>query len=94
MKSEADMLGVNLTVDKATANIKIHGRQTEVFKMAEVVSTQLINIEKGVLEKKEKELMALVRQWQYEEDGGHWAKFDPSINKVTNGLMLNSVYSG
>jgi len=89
LKSEADKLHVNLTVDQRNANIKINGRQADAFKMTEVVSAQLKNIEKGVVEKKEEELVALARQWEYEDDEGQWVKFDPSINKVTSNLPFN-----
>ncbi|KAF6037878.1 PARP14 [Bugula neritina] len=96
LKSEADKLRVNLTVDQRNANIKINGRQADVFKMTEIVSAQLKNIEKGVVEKKEEELVALARQWEYEEDGGQWAKFDLSINKALEDTYLknaNAIYS-
>jgi len=92
LKSEADKLRVNLTVDQRNANIKINGRQADVYKMTEVVSAQLKNIEKGVVEKKEEELVALARQWEYEEDEGQWVKFDTSVNKVTSNLLVNSIY--
>ncbi|KAF6033907.1 hypothetical protein EB796_007787 [Bugula neritina] len=87
MKSEADRLHVNLTVDQRNANIKINGRQADVYEMTEIVSAQLKNIEKGVVEKKEEELVALARQWEYEEDEGQWKKFDPSMNKSISAIV-------
>ena len=78
----ADSMHVSLDIDQQRCNIKLAGRSDDIFRMAEMVASELRSTENEANERKEEELVARAVQWMYEDENNEWVNFHPFINKV------------